>query len=102
MGYSPWGRKELDTTEQLRILIQMPYTEWGLQCFSENLLNKRIKERKPISVDQVCMVMKQLGFSLSWDNGRHIALVVSIASIFSLLGPTRSLAWMELEVSPLC
>ena len=35
-------------------------------------------------------MIKPLKFSLSWGSGRHIASIIGIASVFSLLGPTMT------------
>lgn len=34
--------------------------------------------------------MKQLKLSMSWSNGSHISSIISIASVFNPLGPTRA------------
>ena len=42
VGYSPWDRKELDTTEQLHFIViimlsRAEYSDWRAQLFSANL-----------------------------------------------------------------
>ena len=37
MGYSPWGRKELDTTEQLHSLTHLGLTYKGVVTSEEKL-----------------------------------------------------------------
>ena len=41
MGYSPWGRKELDRTERLS---QDHLSGWGRNLFSEIALSSEAKE----------------------------------------------------------
>ena len=39
MGYSPWCRKESDTTEQLHFLFQCFYTQYSAYGYSKSLMS---------------------------------------------------------------